>query len=372
MGIFERLKQGLFGFYGGPADPRLSPGQNQDAARQAMLQAGLTTIMNADKPGLQSAALGVAAGQQAGAGARQNIMTRENAERMAAIFKSGEADFRQLERAFGQAIASGDFETVRAISPVMSAAIAAGSRQPRALQAKSVLHPITNEPVEAAFDPATGEFYFEHPETGETIVTRTARSAPSTPLVDMGNRQEGALNQAFGQGVGQQLAGLVEGGTKAQSDLATWDQLANLTAQPGVYQGTAGNLVLRSKQLATALGINVEGVPESETIRAIGNQAALQLRNPAGGAGMPGALSDKDRQFLVQMVPGLENTPAGNRMIIEAARRVARRNIEVSQVIQRYAAQNGSMDLGVYKAIEDHFKDSDLFGDLTPPNPYLP
>jgi hypothetical protein len=364
MGLFDMLKSGLFGL-GGTNDPRLSGAQNMEAARGGLRTAGLTMMANAGQPGLAPIATGLLAGQEAGAAQRSGIMARDNAMQMAELFKSGEADPRLLEKAFGQALASGDVEAARALSPILSASIAAGSRQPKSLQNVDAVMPDGRE-VMAVFDPTTGQY------TVDGMPVQGLRPRAQRPLVDMGQTQEGALNRRFGEVTGEDLSAAMTAGRTAQQDIARYGQLETLLSTPGVYQGTAGDAVLRLKQAGQALGIDVEGVPESQAARAIGNQLALTLRNPAGGAGMPGALSDKDREFLVQMVPSLTNTADGNRILVQAARKMAERNIEVSNVIRRYAQQNGGvMDVGVYDAIEQSFRGSDLFGGLSgPASPY--
>ena len=93
-------------------------------------------------------------------------------------------------------------------------------------------------------------------------------------------------------------------------------QMNTLINNENVRQGAWANWELEGKKMAQALGFNMQGVPESEALRALSNQIALQLRNPAGGEGMPGAMSDADRNFLVASVPGLTTTDAGNRALI--------------------------------------------------------
>ena len=48
---------------------------------------------------------------------------------------------------------------------------------------------------------------------------------------------------------------------------------------------------------------------------------ALELRNPSGGAGMPGAMSDADRNFLASIPPSLANTKEGRALIANSIER---------------------------------------------------
>ena len=122
----------------------------------------------------------------------------------------------------------------------------------------------------------------------------------------------------------------------SRSKMPRLELMSRLIDSPAVYQGTGGNAVLQLKKAAQAFGIDVGDVSGAEAIRAIGNQFALQLRNPAGGEGMPGALSDSDRTFLVQSTPNLENTREGNRFIIRAMIDLERHKMRENAEAQRY------------------------------------
>ena len=79
---------------------------------------------------------------------------------------------------------------------------------------------------------------------------------------------------------------------------------------------------------------------------ALSNEMALQLRNPAGGAGMPGSLSDKDREFLVSMVPGLGQTRAGRKLLISARKKMNKRAQDVAARARDYLDTHGALDSG--------------------------
>ena len=78
---------------------------------------------------------------------------------------------------------------------------------------------------------------------------------------------------------------------------------------------------------------------------------------------MPGAMSDPDRRFLVEMVPGLANTPGGNKIIIEALERKAKRDIEVAKMARAYTKKNGTMD-GFSDELAAWSEKNPLFADL--------
>jgi hypothetical protein len=143
--------------------------------------------------------------------------------------------------------------------------------------------------------------------------------------------------------------------------LGTLTRMGSLLNDPNIYTGAGADKILSAKRLAKTMGIDVGDLSSGEAIRAIGNQFALELRNPAGGAGMPGALSDKDREFLQQSVPGLEQSPEGNAKIIDYMKRVAQRSIDVERLRQDYVKKNGRLNEGFYRELDAYSSANPLF-----------
>jgi len=106
----------------------------------------------------------------------------------------------------------------------------------------------------------------------------------------------------------------------------------------------------------------------AEAAQALANEMALELRNPAGGAGMPGAMSDKDREFLASMIPGLTNTADGRKNIVEFRRAMIQRERDVGKLARTYAKENGGrIDEGFFEKLQE-------FSDRNPivPRPQTP
>lgn len=122
-------------------------------------------------------------------------------------------------------------------------------------------------------------------------------------------------------------------------------QLAELERQlaridTGAFAGTR----IKLGGVAAYLGLT-EGseVSAAEAAAAITNRLALALRNPAGGEGMPGAMSDADRNFLVASIPGVENTPNGWRSMIEWRRKLADAAISQQREAERFMRDGGRL-----------------------------
>ncbi len=111
----------------------------------------------------------------------------------------------------------------------------------------------------------------------------------------------------------------------------------------------------------TALQDFFEVVAPAEAAMALSNEMALQLRNPASGAGMPGQLSDKDREFLVSMVPGLGQTRAGRKLLINARKKMNRRAQEVAARARAYLRDHGTLDTGFEDELADWAEENPLF-----------
>jgi len=154
---------------------------------------------------------------------------------------------------------------------------------------------------------------------------------------------------------------LIEGAQSARMKVSVLTRMGDLLNDPNLYTGAGGEKVLTAKRLAKAIGVDVGDTSSGEAMRAIGNQFALELRNPSGGAGMPGALSDKDREFLQASVPGLEQSREGNAKIIDYMKRVAQRSLDVERLRQDYVKKNGRLNEGFYRELEAYSNANPLF-----------
>lgn len=190
--------------------------------------------------------------------------------------------------------------------------------------------------------------------------TAVANAGTNKSIINM-PPQEKAYDSAMGKELADMNVGIIKGAANARSNLSNLDQLQQLVSDPSVYQGFAGERVLQAKKVAKSLGIDVGELGGAEAIQSISNQLALNARNPAGGAGMPGAMSDSDRMFLKEMQPGLEKTPQGNAMILDVNRKLNQRALEVENLRQSYIKKNGRLNEGFYRDLNDWSNSNPLF-----------
>lgn len=176
-----------------------------------------------------------------------------------------------------------------------------------------------------------------------------------------------AFDETVGKGLGETYLEVNKNAQTSQGKLAKYNQLRNLLGQPNVVQGFAGSEIGQAKNLALSLGLldeeQAKSLGPTQAAEAISNGLALQLRNPAGGEGMPGSLSNTDRDYLNRMVPNLSKVPEGNRILIDYAVKMENRNIDIAKFANNYVKQNGRLDAGFYSALSDWSEKNPLFAD---------
>lgn len=184
------------------------------------------------------------------------------------------------------------------------------------------------------------------------------------PVQPPPNTPEGTQDQIIGRVLGDQFKSIQDAATAARGTINQLDRTQAMfrDIQSG---GPLAPTMLRVRAIAQQLGIPIGAdVAPEQAAQAVANELALQLRNPAGGAGLPGAMSDADREFLASMTPNLTQTPQGRELIIDARRRMAQRDIEVSQFTRQYMREHGGrLDLNFDDALNRQFGVRPLFGD---------
>ena len=188
--------------------------------------------------------------------------------------------------------------------------------------------------------------------------------APNTAFQHQ-NQQKDSENSTVGTGYGKMFLETQERAFKSiPAERAGWQRLDALLDK--TYTGAGGSLLQDLKRFGGAIGINSEDVGEGDAARAATNELALQLRNPSGGAGMPGALSDADREFLVQSTGGLSTTKVGRKLMVAHRLKLLEREEAVAKIMRDYRKSNGRIDEGVFDKIAEYGNKNPLFkpGDI--------
>jgi hypothetical protein len=154
---------------------------------------------------------------------------------------------------------------------------------------------------------------------------------------------------------------ILNAGMTAPTTIAKYQQLGKLLADVdgGALTATGTNIA----SAANSLGLKIDkNLPNKEAAAALGNEMALQLRSPAGGAGMPGAMSDKDREFLVGMIPNASQTAQGRKQLIDAQVAIEKRKQQVSTFMRNYEKKYGKLDNGFFEQMQAWSNANPLFG----------
>jgi hypothetical protein len=202
---------------------------------------------------------------------------------------------------------------------------------------------------------------------GKWVDDEVGAAFSPTPLVknDINLREETEFGKKVGAEMGEQYAGLLKADMNAPTTIAKYHRLGSLLGQvsTGKFKGATTDIKAAAKSLGidlNAIGV-ADDVAPAQAARALSNQMALELRNPAGGAGMPGALSDKDREFLLQSIPGLENDPSAIGKMIEYRVKLEQRSQKVARMARDYRKKNGRFDDGFFDELQEWSEKNPLF-----------
>lgn len=185
---------------------------------------------------------------------------------------------------------------------------------------------------------------------------------PNRPTTMISLKEEGAEAAKVGEAFGKEYANLQTSAVSAGGKLAKLDRMEQL--MEGMQTGKLSPAITQIQAVAAAFGLQLDSsLPAKQALESLTNEMTLELRNPSGGAGMPGAMSDKDREFLTAMPAGLSKTPEGNKLIIETARAVAKREQEVAKLARAYRKKNGHFDEGFFDELQEYSDAHPLFKD---------
>jgi hypothetical protein len=189
------------------------------------------------------------------------------------------------------------------------------------------------------------------------------------PMVTVGG-EEKSFDKTFGETLAKDYGSMQQGGRDATAGIGKLERLRQALSNPAVYQGTGGNAVNYLKGVGASLGFQVEGLTDAEVAQGLTRELALEIRNPSGGAGMPGALSDSDRKYLESIAASLGNRPETNAQKIDIAIKLKQREQDVARLAREYRKQNGGQfDDGFYDYLDQWSQANPLFANAPPLTP---
>lgn len=143
--------------------------------------------------------------------------------------------------------------------------------------------------------------------------------------------------------IGETRKTIMNAGFAAPSTIAKYQQLGKLLqdVDGGTLTATGTNIASTMNSLGFKIDKNLSN---KEAAAALGNEMALELRNPANGAGMPGAMSDADRNYLVSMIPNASQSADGRKQLLEAKIAVEQRKVQTANFARNYEKKHGRLD----------------------------
>lgn len=214
-------------------------------------------------------------------------------------------------------------------------------------------------------DPALdAEIALEQRKQGVAAPIAQAPVAGGGVAAGMSPKQEAtaAANKEFqvtdAKARAQMYDAMQKGALSNTAKIAKVERIGNLLKD---YDG--GKMAQTGFELArfgTSLGVTIDPkLPNKEAAVALSNEVALELRSTADGSGMPGAMSDADREFLKSMTPQLAQTAEGRKKIIESRVSVWKREQKVAEMARRYRQKHGTID-------EDFFNQLNAWSNRNP------
>ena len=211
----------------------------------------------------------------------------------------------------------------------------------------------------ADFTPASVAKFFQTNDFRD-LVPIDKRAVTNVSVKNVTGDAEGKV---IGEWRGQTYADIQKAGANSYGKLNKLNAIERTLAGIDTNKLTPVGMAVAGPLRAAGIDIDPNLGPK-EAADSVVKQMALEMRNPSGGAGMPGAMSDADREFLLNTVPNLSQTPGGRNLIIEVQRRLARRDQEIAKLAREFRNKNNGFDERFYDELAQKFGNTDLFGDL--------
>jgi hypothetical protein len=156
---------------------------------------------------------------------------------------------------------------------------------------------------------------------------------------------EPAYDAEMGQSLAKEFKAVNEAAGKASEAKADLLLMKEAIKSPDLYMGTFGDEALAVKKaLATAFGVDLKGVPQGAVVQRVASRIALGLKD-----GLPGPMSDSDRNFLLTLPPGLADHPESARRLVEIGLAQREWKIQLADAANDYVAKNGRLDQNWYR-----------------------
>ena len=145
---------------------------------------------------------------------------------------------------------------------------------------------------------------------------------------------------------------LIGRAASANKELATISTLENLSDK--AFSGAGAGALLQGAKVLKQLGVETEGLKETEVYEKLANTLVLDKSQQ-----MSGALSNADMTFLQNTVPSLNTSKEGRKLTFEISRKLAEREKQVARLATEFRRNNqGAFDMGEFQAYLDEWKEA--------------
>lgn len=190
--------------------------------------------------------------------------------------------------------------------------------------------------------------------------------APAPQAAGMSPAAKAAQEAAAAQGLdiakfyGKTYTDLQNASMSNPGKIAKFRQIGDLL---GDFEG--GKLSPTGLQLASAansLNIKIDKkLGNKQAAEALSSEIALELRSTGQGGGMPGAMSDADREFLKGMTPNMAQSADGRKRIIEARTKMLEREMVVAKMAAKYRKKHNVIDDGFVTQLQEWSNRNPIF-----------
>lgn len=176
-----------------------------------------------------------------------------------------------------------------------------------------------------------------------------------------------AQDTKIGEGFANDFVSMVQAEKSAPNNIAKYQQLKNYlgNVDTGKLQPQVNTLKAIAAYVAPDLAKEwTKDVPYAQAASALSREMALSLRNPAGGAGMPGNLSNSDRDYLESMIASGQNDPRAIPAIMDAKIALEQRAADIGKLARQYRQQNGRIDENFNDVVRAYNEQHPLFANV--------
>jgi hypothetical protein len=144
---------------------------------------------------------------------------------------------------------------------------------------------------------------------------------------------------------------------KIQTDLLQMEEMLDEIYASGEETGPTEQIATKYQSMLNNFGIKKNDiVGKKEFVNAIAQGLAKKQRTPGEGI-----MTDADFRVFENIVPGLGKSEQANRYLIASMKKLNQRNIEVSQMANKYMQQHGYLKPEFFTMLDRYFEQNPLF-----------